>query len=191
MSLNKSLCFCLALVSQRTRPSIAALTQKRAQTSCIRMIHLISTRTFFFLKDIIHVWKRQDSLRREIEVLTTTSSWRRSSGRCRVQPHRLLAPFPHSSRAILAIRSIRWGEGDRLQAMRLIELRGQLGDPRSRLLKSGDGERGFAFTRKNLCHSFNGAAHRHPAFLRDCTRDSIRSVGELILSFAYQVARVL
>jgi len=77
------------------------------------------------------------------------------------------------------------------RAIRLIELRGRLGDPRSRLLKSGDGERGFAFTRKNLCHSFNGAAHRHPAFPRIATRDSIRSVGELILSFAYQVARAL
>lgn len=98
---------------------------------------------------------------------------------------RLLAPFPHSSRAILVIRSIR--DGARAtgckRAMRLIELRGRLGDPRSRLLKSGDGERGFAFTRKNLCHSFNGAAHRHPAFLRDCSArfDSLRGRINFIL----------
>lgn len=99
---------------------------------------------------------------------TITSSWRRSSGR--VQPHRLFAPFSVLLEAILANQSIRSGEGDRLQATERCDWSsygGRLGDPRSRLLKSGDGERGFAFTRKNLCHSFNGAAHQHPAFPRD------------------------
>lgn len=101
---------------------------------------------------------------------TITSSWRRSSGRRRVQPHRLFAPFSALLEAILANQSIRSGEGDRLQATERCDWSsygGRLGDPRSRLLKSGDGERGFAFTRKNLCHSFNGAAHQHPAFPRD------------------------
>ena len=92
------------------------------------------------------------------------------------------ASSPCSFSALLeAIRSIRSGEGCKRPvasnwAMGLIELRGRLRDPRSRLLKSGDGERGFAFTRKNLCHSFNGAAHWHPAFPRDCNVrfDSLR-----------------
>lgn len=87
--------------------------------------------------------------------------------------------------AILASRSIR-SEGDRLQATERCDWSsygGQLGDPRSRLLKSGDGERGFAFTRKNLCHSFNGAAHRYPAFPRDCNArfDSLRGRINFIL----------
>lgn len=109
------------------------------------------------------------------KVKAHASLLRKGVWRCRVQPHRFLAPFRNSSRrfsrSICAI-----GRGRPVvskQASRLIELRGGLrgergsdsGDPRSRLLRP---EREFALTQKNLCHSFNGAALRHPALLRDC-----------------------
>lgn len=118
--------------------------------------------------------------------------------RCRVQPRRFLAPFPNSSRQ--SSRSIRSGESGRLQASKQASdaidrvtrrrkggKRGakgvDSGDPRSRLLRPEDGEREFAFTRKNLCHSFNGAALRHPALLRDCNArfDSLRGRINFIL----------
>lgn len=121
--------------------------------------------------------------RKEVEV-PATSSWRRSSGRRRVQPHHLLAPSPHSSRE----RSDRFDRaratGCKQPSDAIDRVTGAtLWDPRSRLLKSGDGERGFAFTRKNLCHSFNGAAHRYPAFPRDCNArfDSLRGRINFIL----------
>jgi len=133
------------------------------------------------------------SLREKVKV--HASRLRKGVWRCRVQPHRFLAPFPNSSRRFS--RSIRAIGRDRplvsKQATRLIELRGgyrdggregiDSGDPRSRLLKPEDGKREFALTQKNLCHSFNGAALRHPALLRDCNVrfDSLRGRINFIL----------
>lgn len=151
------------------------LIWSRTRTFCIRIIHLISTCTFFFyLKEVIHVWKRQDSLRKEIEVLPLL---REAGARGDVEFNRIISLLLFRTPWGDSIDSIGWGRPVASNwAMRLIELRGRLRDPRSRLLKSGDGERGFAFTRKNLCHSFNGAAHWHPAFPRDCNVrfDSLR-----------------
>lgn len=133
------------------------------------------------------------SLREKVKV--HASRLRKGVWRCRVQPHRFLAPFPNSSRRFS--RSIRAIGRDRpvvsKQATRLIELRGgyrdggregiDSGDPRSRLLRPEDGKREFALTQKNLCHSFNGAALRHPALLRDCNVrfDSLRGRINFIL----------
>lgn len=112
--------------------------------------------------------------------------------------------FPNSSRQ--SSRSIRSGESGRLQASKRrdwssYEKKGggegeaervdSRRDPRSRLLRPEDGEREFAFTRKNLCHSFSRASTSGFATPRLQRAIRFASAGELILSFAYQVARAL